>query len=555
MMVTADTQRGAGITATATAASSSSHGAEPPIEVAVFWDYENTPLPREVRPAEAAKAVQSAAESLPSVRGRPCRINMQRVYFDPYKVRGVKPRNPAELDSSGFDLVQTPSRNTKETADKKLIVDLLIFVWEVRERGGEPLVVLITSDGDYSYTLARLKQRGVMNAVLYGRDESTATILKDNAQDSLSFEKDVLGSFPSSSSGENGTAREHGASAGAGSGAANGPAAASASAPAATNAAAASACAPPKQQRASHSRRSSAVSDAHTSRSNLGLCVHAATNAAAALASAPKKQQKQQHVSHSRRSSAVSDVRTSRNVRALCVCLGIKQKTWGAHRRVSHEMCWVPNDIVDRSFRPSDIVEVPDMFSAVKNDAIEGGYVEPALKDRGVYAPIGLDDSTTYLSDEYYLRLTSAGQKCVAEIQDAEVQALCLSLGEWIERFRIPPDRYWMSFRILDKAYDPSYPLADEKGLASQKKNTREGAESSKYIKIARKVMGDKGEFVPKPMWRSFAGGKLSDDIYFQLTLAGTQLVERTSTIKTRRSDLRGEGNFLKVTDDGFYYA
>mmetsp|Transcript_17893 Transcript_17893/g.51277 ORF Transcript_17893/g.51277 Transcript_17893/m.51277 type:complete len:141 (+) Transcript_17893:4-426(+) len=76
---------------------------DPPIEIAVFWDYENTPLPREVRPAEAAKSIQAAAESLPSVAGRLCRINMRRVYYDPEKVRGV-PRDPSGLDSSGFDL-------------------------------------------------------------------------------------------------------------------------------------------------------------------------------------------------------------------------------------------------------------------------------------------------------------------------------------------------------------------------------------------------------------------------------------------------------------------
>ena len=62
----------------------------------------------------------------------------------------------------------------------------------MRERGGQPLVVLIASDGDCSYTLAKLNDRGVMNAVLHGRDESTATMLREIAQDSLSFEKDVL---------------------------------------------------------------------------------------------------------------------------------------------------------------------------------------------------------------------------------------------------------------------------------------------------------------------------------------------------------------------------
>ena len=37
------------------------------IEVAVFWDYENTPLPREVRPAEAAKSAKAMLKDFTEV--------------------------------------------------------------------------------------------------------------------------------------------------------------------------------------------------------------------------------------------------------------------------------------------------------------------------------------------------------------------------------------------------------------------------------------------------------------------------------------------------------
>jgi hypothetical protein len=159
-------------------------------EVALFWDYENVPLPHTATPAEAAKAMQSMVQSHLGLQ----RIEMRRVYLDPSKQHGHRgPRDPSKFDSSGFDLVYTPTRNgTKETLDKKLIVDVLTFAWDCHTRGRQPCVVLITSDGDYAYTLAKLRDRGVKNIVLYGKDSSTAQILIENAQIALSLERDVL---------------------------------------------------------------------------------------------------------------------------------------------------------------------------------------------------------------------------------------------------------------------------------------------------------------------------------------------------------------------------
>lgn len=160
-------------------------------EVALFWDYENVPLPHTATPAEAAKAMQSMVHSCLGLQ----RIEMRRVYLDPSKQHGHRgPRDPSGFDSSGFDLVYTPTRNgTKETLDKKLIVDVLTFAWDCHTRGRQPCVVLVTSDGDYAYTLAKLRDRGVTNIVLYGKDSSTAHILIQNAQIALSLERDVLG--------------------------------------------------------------------------------------------------------------------------------------------------------------------------------------------------------------------------------------------------------------------------------------------------------------------------------------------------------------------------
>eukprot|EP00978_Attheya_sp_CCMP212_P001610 scaffold3281_cov55-Attheya_sp.AAC.7 len=158
-------------------------------EIAVYWDYENVPLPQWCTAAEAAKRIHNAV----SKYGR---IVERRVYFDyqKYNNGGGGPHDCSGLDLSGFDLVNTPTRNSKETLDKKLIADVLTFAWDCSARNAnrKPCIVLLTSDGDYAYTLAKLRDRGVMSIVMFGKDCSVAQILVNNADVALSFEKDIL---------------------------------------------------------------------------------------------------------------------------------------------------------------------------------------------------------------------------------------------------------------------------------------------------------------------------------------------------------------------------
>ena len=587
----------------------------PPIEIAVFWDYQNTPLPREVKPAEAAKSIQAAAESLPSVAGRRCRISMRRVYYDTDKFRGV-PADPSGLDSSGFDLVHTPTRNMKETVDKKLIVDLLTFAWEVSERGGQPCVVLITSDGDYAYTLSKLNDRGVMNAVFYGKDKNTAGILKDIAMDSLSFEKDVLGSgvaAPMASLSTQTTTSMSAATS-----AQNIPKSRNQSSndklqssndklqQRDTEMQSTSPCGYvflshlPKgveakevfsfltgtygidvrhvsieilqkdpRTRLAHVQCSakhadylialsaqnkllykeeavSAIDDSKppTSDQLRELKSHLVYKGEASSESGSKRR----HLSPKKSSSSIGEA--DRNILALCVCLAIKQKTWSQRSMgvtVDPENCWVPSGIVISAYKQPG-GGVSDEFSTIRDDAIELDFVETArhkLRNKDSYVPIKLDVPTTNLSGDYYLRLTSAGQKCVAEIQDVEVQSLCSALyqkqEDWVNRFGLKFERSWIALGVFDGAYEPTYPLAEDKGVAAQQRETRDIAIASRYIEMSRTVIEGKNEFVPKSSWRSYETGALSEDLYFQLTASGKDLVESTSTAgaNNRRAEQR----------------
>lgn len=154
-----------------------------PADVAIFWDFENVRIP-------AWCPTSTAVEEIRNKVAKYGRIVEKRLYYDSRQpTENTAPRT--ELDLSGFTLVDCPSRNRKETLDKKLIVDVLCFAWERASRGAQACVVLITSDGDYSYALARLRDLGVFTVVIY-RPEIVAKVLIDNANVVLSWEFDVL---------------------------------------------------------------------------------------------------------------------------------------------------------------------------------------------------------------------------------------------------------------------------------------------------------------------------------------------------------------------------
>ena len=164
-------------------------------DVAIFWDFENVRIP-------AWCPATTAAEGIRNKVVKYGRIVEKRLYFDSRRLTETEtPRS--ELDLSGFTLVDCPSRNRKETLDKKLIVDVLCFAWERASLGAKACVVLITSDGDYSYALARLRDIGVFTIVIY-RPDIVAKVLIDNANVVISWEHDVLGGPPLNDDGADG---------------------------------------------------------------------------------------------------------------------------------------------------------------------------------------------------------------------------------------------------------------------------------------------------------------------------------------------------------------
>lgn len=161
--------------------------ARPTKEVAIFWDYENVQIPsRCTSPLQACMAISKAAAKHGVIQQR-------RVYADYSREDSTNmSRLGADISESGFDLVSTPRRaaKKKETLDRKMINDIIFFAWDVLFRGGEPCVILITSDGDFAYTINKLRDRGASNVVMHGSNVSS--LLIESADIALNLEEDVL---------------------------------------------------------------------------------------------------------------------------------------------------------------------------------------------------------------------------------------------------------------------------------------------------------------------------------------------------------------------------
>mmetsp|Transcript_11015 Transcript_11015/g.18042 ORF Transcript_11015/g.18042 Transcript_11015/m.18042 type:complete len:394 (+) Transcript_11015:98-1279(+) len=130
--------------------------------VACFWDIENLQVPVDVDAALLGTAIQSLCRSLSSVQN----LEFVNAYIDTAQ---LGTRNSNKLSQIGLNLIHSP--NSKEMADKTIILDLLLWllIFERNSGGGrlgdtrpEPCVVLISQDHDFEPMLHKLRnQRGI----------------------------------------------------------------------------------------------------------------------------------------------------------------------------------------------------------------------------------------------------------------------------------------------------------------------------------------------------------------------------------------------------------
>ena len=149
--------------------------------VAVFWDFENVRNPRHETTASAVHAVRELARK----HGKIMEI---RLYYDPLHPSEAY-TDRLNLTRNGVTLVDCPKHRdsrgeiVKDTLDKMLIVDAMEFSLT----NESCCVVLIASDGDYSYMLNKLRNQGVKTVVIHGPNTALAGALLDAADIARSF--------------------------------------------------------------------------------------------------------------------------------------------------------------------------------------------------------------------------------------------------------------------------------------------------------------------------------------------------------------------------------
>jgi len=156
--------------------------------VGIFWDGENVAIPRTYGAGMASNDIDLAVGKHGSI--------LDKSYYYGSQSQSLSSIVRNDLAGAGWRLVDCPAPTCadKETVDKKIIVDVMMFVHQHDQPGVVCTVVLLSGDGDYSYMISRVKGLGVNVVVIY--DSSSKSMqLFSAAGHALCWKYDVLRGF------------------------------------------------------------------------------------------------------------------------------------------------------------------------------------------------------------------------------------------------------------------------------------------------------------------------------------------------------------------------
>lgn len=142
---------------------------------AIFWDYENTQIPRDF----AADPKKAVANVMTAVRDEFQLQVESKVYC---KSTALPRKHHEAMQDHGMAVVDPhiQEKHRKEVVDVRIIADMGIFLASCVERRPRPAkVVLITTDGDYSYMLSRMRDYGVETVVFTCRVDGRLDVATD----------------------------------------------------------------------------------------------------------------------------------------------------------------------------------------------------------------------------------------------------------------------------------------------------------------------------------------------------------------------------------------
>ncbi|KAJ3925159.1 MAG: NYN domain-containing protein [Lentinula lateritia] len=133
-------------------------------EIAIFWDYENCPVPSGVSGHEIVNRIRTLAHEFGSIKVLKAYTQLSDQAIHSSRSAILR----SELQSSGVSITDCPHNNYKNVADQMIIVDMLAFAMDNSSGSlSTPTIMLISGDRDFAYALSVLRLRRY-NVVVVG---------------------------------------------------------------------------------------------------------------------------------------------------------------------------------------------------------------------------------------------------------------------------------------------------------------------------------------------------------------------------------------------------
>ncbi|KAF8201521.1 NYN domain-containing protein [Pholiota molesta] len=143
-----------------------------PPDIAIFWDYENCPVPSNVRGSKVVSSIFKSVKEHGNVFSFKAYLRITEEQLS-NKAIGIR----SQLQYSGVSLIDCPLNGKKDVVDHMMMVDMIVYAMS----HPDSTIVVITGDRDFAYALATMKLQG----------HKIVLITKSNAHASIKEPADI----------------------------------------------------------------------------------------------------------------------------------------------------------------------------------------------------------------------------------------------------------------------------------------------------------------------------------------------------------------------------
>lgn len=148
----------------------------------VYWDLENIRPSKDSNIIDITNQIRSCLQQFGI-------INKKNIYIDSQSLNEAKTKR-ADMCLSGWNIIDTPHRNKKESVDKKIIMDVLSSIITRDQSHKNMMICIITSDSDFAELFSRIRDFGVHTCIFYGKNPSQ--LLLNCSEYSFNWDDDII---------------------------------------------------------------------------------------------------------------------------------------------------------------------------------------------------------------------------------------------------------------------------------------------------------------------------------------------------------------------------